>query len=201
MFTHGRDFGQTDHQQNLAIKRMLKDQPKDSKISQILERINYRYLAIESIKTIKEEGYHACKSKELLNTVQAIFRQTGTLTTNHFALSTAHSIKVSQNVFEEKLTHCVRVVVEEYKTYEKNEKAKEETRDAKEEAKTKKQTTNLLYSEESVDLKNKEKGNSESKQFYRCLESVMCKAMSQGKSFTVARHEDENQTVTTFKYS
>lgn len=194
MFTHGKDFGQTDRQQNLAIKKMVKGQPKDSKLSQILESINCHYLIIESVENMKK-GYHTYKSKELLNIVEAIFRQTGTVTNNRFALSIAQTFKVSQNVFETKLTQCIRVAVEEFKTYEKNEKAKEKTCDAKEdEAKTKKQTTqatNISSLEEANNSKSEEKSNSKSKEFYGFLESVVDRAMSQGKSLTFTKHEDD----------
>ena len=189
MFTHGKDLGQTDRQQKLAITKMLQGKPKDSNISKILKNINYRYLVIESIENMKE-AYHACKSKELLNTVQAIFRQTGTLTNNHFALSITHSFKVTQIVLETKSTQYAQVV-------------QEKTRDATgEEAKTKKQTPQATNasSEESNDSKNEEKSSISRKDAYESLESIVHTAMTQDKNITLVI-EDKNQTKITLKIS
>ena len=86
IFTHGKFLGNTEEEQKTIIQHMIKENDKTSNFCQVLEKINYRYIILESVSSM-EQGYHASKSKELVEMIVTIFRETGKPATNEFALS------------------------------------------------------------------------------------------------------------------
>ena len=107
LFTHGKFLGDTEDEQKDAVKEMIEEAKKDkaSNFFQVLEKINYRYLIIESVESM-EEGYHAKKSKELVAMIDMILKETGRPATNEFALSMAKNhwkVKYNQDELEGEL--------------------------------------------------------------------------------------------------
>ena len=184
MFTHGIHLGKTNDEQNSALKEMLNDLPTSSYLYQILKEINYRYLIIESVNNM-EQGYHSCKSKELLEAVQTIFRQTGMPATNEFASVTiAHNLELPRNELEQKLTEGIKVAVEKSKKHKKGKTKGSKRTTREEEAKTNKRTKSqhVLSSEEDSDFKNETEessnSNNEEKEtdtFYKLFEMAISK--------------------------
>ena len=116
IFTHGKHLGNTEDKQKSAVRDMISEikEDKTSTFFQVLEKINYRYIILECVEPM-EEGYHASKSKELVEMIDKIFRETGKPATNEFALSIAEylkKVKVDQTKLEEELADRIKTAQE-----------------------------------------------------------------------------------------
>ena len=116
IFTHGKHLGNTEDDQKSALKGMIKEIEKQemSNIKQLFKKINYRYIILESVKPM-ERGYHAKKSKELIEKVDIVFKQTRKPATNKFALSIAkqlREVEVDQTKLEEELADRIKIAQE-----------------------------------------------------------------------------------------
>ena len=117
IFTHGKHLGGTEDEQRSIVAGMIKEvneKQKNSNLNQLLKKINYRYIILESVKPM-EKGYHAKKSKELVKMINTIFKQTGKPATNEFALSIAENLKrakVDQRKVEKELADRIKTAQE-----------------------------------------------------------------------------------------
>ena len=120
IFTHGKYLGSTEEEQKTKLQGMIKGMEKTSNFCQILEKINYRYIILESVDP-KERGYHAKKSKELVKMIEIIFRRTRKRATNEFASSFAEHImkyNVDQQVLIEELADRIKIAIRAMRTAE-----------------------------------------------------------------------------------
>ena len=87
-------LGDTKDEQKCEMEDMIEEikEDKTSNLFQVLEKIQYRYIILESVTTM-EQGYYASKSKELVEMIERIFKQTGKPATNDFALSMAKNLE------------------------------------------------------------------------------------------------------------
>ena len=116
IFTHGKHLGNTEDEQKKVVEDMIKElkEDKTSNLFQLLEKVNYRYIILESVKPM-EEGYHASKCKKLVEMIDKIFRETGKPATNEFALSIAEQlkkVKVDQMTLEKELADRIKTAQE-----------------------------------------------------------------------------------------
>ena len=74
---------------------MIKGMKNTSNFCQVLQKINYRYIILESDNPM-EQGYHTKKSKELVKMIETIFKQAKKVATSKFASSFAENIKKIQ---------------------------------------------------------------------------------------------------------
>ena len=98
IFTRGIFLGSTEEEQKAELQHMIKEMKEKEKTSnfcQVLEKINHRYIVLESVFPV-EQGYHASKSKELVKMIDTILKQTGKPATNDFALAMAESLKEAE---------------------------------------------------------------------------------------------------------
>ena len=98
IFTHGMDFGATDDEQKSKLEDMiknLKEKGKNSNLYQVLEKINHRYIILESVKSMGRD-YHAKKSKELIENINAVVKCTKMPANNNFMLLLAKDIEKAE---------------------------------------------------------------------------------------------------------
>ena len=182
MFTHGKCYGETDYQQNLALKEMINNITKHPNICQILKQINYRYLVIESIDDM-EKDYHSCKSRELLKTIEAIFELNGKPATNEFALFIAQNFKMSKDKLETELTEGIKVATKKCKNHKKRKITAVCSSSSSEDS-----------LEDNHDSSAEE--NDDFEMFFKTVEDFMHKAVHKDKKVTLVMTKDEKQTVT-----
>ena len=113
IFTHGKCLGETEDTQRTELEHMIKKVKESNMLyfSELLEKINHRYVIMESIQRM-EEGYYASKSKELVEMIDTIFKKTGKPATNGIALSIAENlmkVKVDQAKLLEELAERIRI--------------------------------------------------------------------------------------------
>ena len=114
IFTHGKYLGDTEEEQKTKLQGMIKEIKKTSNLCQVLEKINYRYIILESVNPM-EQGYHTKKSKEFIKMIETIFKQTKKPATNPFASSFAENIKkhnVDQQVLIKELADRIKTAIE-----------------------------------------------------------------------------------------
>ena len=119
IFTHGKFLGNTEEEQKTKLQhtiKNLKEEDKTSNFCRVLEKINYRYITLESVNPM-EQSYHASKSKELVRMIDTIFKQTGKSATNEFALSIAENLKkaevpINQLELLKELADSIKVAIE-----------------------------------------------------------------------------------------
>ena len=117
IFTHGKHLGDTEDEQKSIVAGMIKEideKQKNSNLNQLLKKINHRYIILESVKPM-EKGYHAKKSKELVEMIDTIFEQTKKPATNSLTLSIAENLKnakVDQKKVEKELADRIKTAQE-----------------------------------------------------------------------------------------
>ena len=105
IFTHGKHIGDTDDEQKSALEDMIEEinqQQKKSNFNQLLKKINYRYIILESVHPMGK-GYHAKKSKELVKMIETVVKQTKKPATNSLASSIAENLKKATKVDQKKV--------------------------------------------------------------------------------------------------
>ena len=113
IFTHGKHLGDTEDKQKSVVAGMIKEvneKQKNSNLNQLLKKINHRYIILESVKPMGK-GYHAKKSKELVEMIDTIFKQTKKPATNSLASSIAENLKktkVDQRKVEKELADRIK---------------------------------------------------------------------------------------------
>ena len=113
IFTHGIGIGDTGDEQETVLEGMIKEikGQETSSLNQVLKKINHRYIILESVNPM-EEGYHAKKSKQLVEMIDTVFKQTRRPATNEFALSIAENLnkeKIDQVALEKELADIIKV--------------------------------------------------------------------------------------------
>ena len=127
-FTHGKVLGKTDQEQKKSLKDMIKE-VQTSRLYEVLVKINHRYIIMESVDTM-EEGYYTKKSKELVEMIDIIFKQTRKPATNQFALSMTENLNkvdVDEETLEKELADRIKTAQEMMK--KDKSKTEEETND------------------------------------------------------------------------
>ena len=122
VFTHAKVLGNTDEEQKKAIENLLRNTQNCPKVVQsILRKINNRFMLLESVEPMEEQGYYDNKSHELLQILQEIRDQNKKPLTcgwNHIA-------KQFQNTEEKKKEELVGALTKDLQTV-KLELSKEE---------------------------------------------------------------------------
>ena len=127
-FTHGRILGKTEEEQRTEVERMIKEVKGNQMLyfSQLLEKINHRYIILESVQTM-EQGYHSNKLKELVTMIDNIFKENRKPATNDIALSMAENlmkIKVDTQKLVKELAERIRIaqgIMRKEKDIERND--------------------------------------------------------------------------------
>ena len=123
-FTRAKSLGDTEVEQKSVMKDLIEEiqATKISSLPQVLEKINHRYIILESVEEMGE-GYHGKKSNELVKMIGTIFKQTGKPATNDFALSIAKNlkkVKIDHNDLKKELAERIKVVQEMMKDTSKH---------------------------------------------------------------------------------
>ena len=92
---------------------MIKEMKETTDFCLVLEKINHRYIILESVNPM-EQGYYTSKSKELIKMIETIFKQTKKPATNEVALAIAEQLKkteVDQQVLIKELADRIKIAV------------------------------------------------------------------------------------------
>ena len=117
IFTNGKSIGATDDEQKSKLEDMIKnvkDKTKNSNFNQVLEKINHRYIIIESVKDMGKD-YHVKKSKELIENIKVVVELTKIPANNNFMLHFAkdiEKIEASQGQVEKELAKGIKTAQE-----------------------------------------------------------------------------------------
>ena len=116
LFTHGKCLGDTEDKQRNAVEEMIKKlkENKTLKFFQVLEKINYRYIVLESMVPM-EEGYNAKKSKELVEMINTIVKQNRKPAINDVAQSVAAGLEilnVDEKILVKELADRIKISIE-----------------------------------------------------------------------------------------
>ena len=75
VFSHAKRLAETDNEQKRIIKEMLSNVECPTVLSNVLKKVNHRYIVLESVESM-DENYHRIKAYELAQIVETIFRDT-----------------------------------------------------------------------------------------------------------------------------
>ena len=121
VFTHAKLLGNTDEEQRKAIENLLRNTQNCPKVVQsILRKINNRFMLLECVEPMKEEGYYDKKSHELLLILQGIKDQNKkplTCSWNHIS----KLYDVAEEEYKEKLEEVMKDLETELSKIRANE--------------------------------------------------------------------------------
>ena len=124
VFTHAKVLGNTDEEQRKEIENILRNSQNCPKVVQsILRKINNRFMLLECVEPMKEEGYYDSKSHELLLILQGIKDQN----IKPLTCGWTHIAKQFENTDEKNKEELVRALAKDLQTVKLKEKRENET--------------------------------------------------------------------------